>query len=200
MSTFEIMTSRLLLREWRDEDLEHFAEMNADQRVMEYFPAPLSRNESDALVGRFQEEFARKGFCPFAAVERESNEFIGFVGLHEVNASLSFAPAVEVGWRLAQPYWGRGFATEGATASLDLAFGELGLDDVVSMTSRLNHRSSRVMDRLGMTTDPKEDFEHASIEVGHELRPHVLYRLDRASWASRTATARATSHDGPDVR
>lgn len=182
MAAFEIVTPRLTLREWREEDRAPFAEMNADAAVMEYFPAPLSRAESDATVDRFIDEFRRRGFCPWAVVERESATFVGFVGLHEVPQSLAFAPGVEVGWRLARPFWGLGFATEGATSSLSFAFSTLGLAEVVSMTTLANRRSSRVMERLGMQRDSSDDFEHPSIPVGHELRAHMLYRLKSEDW------------------
>jgi ribosomal-protein-alanine N-acetyltransferase len=187
VSDFEIVTRRLTLREWRDDDRAEFARMNADPQVMEFFLAPLRQEESDAAVDRFVDEFRRRGFCPWAVEERESNSFVGCVGLHEVPESLSFAPAVEVGWRLARSFWGRGYATEGATSSVNFAFGVLGLDEVVSMTTLVNRRSSSVMERLGMQRDPAEDFEHPNIPLGHDLRPHMLYRLTRSSWRSRAS-------------
>jgi ribosomal-protein-alanine N-acetyltransferase len=179
-----MVTPRLTLREWRDEDRAPFAEMNADPEVMEYFRAPLNRGESDVVVDRFVDEFDRRGFCPWAVVERETSSFVGFVGLHEVPEVLDFAPGVEVGWRLARPFWGLGYATEGATSSLDFAFGALGLDEVVSMTTLANRRSARVMERLGMKRDPAADFEHPSIPVGHPVRSHMLYRLQREEWSA----------------
>jgi RimJ/RimL family protein N-acetyltransferase len=185
VADFEIVTRRLTLRRWRDDDCADFARMNADPQVMEFFPAPMSRKESDALVGRLRSEFGRRGFCPWAAVERKSNSFIGFVGLHEVPEYLSFAPAVEVGWRLARRFWGCGYATEGALSSLAFAFDDLGLDEVVSMTSVLNQRSRAVMERLGMERNAVDDFEHPHISPGHHLRAHVLYRITRSTWESR---------------
>jgi ribosomal-protein-alanine N-acetyltransferase len=141
--------------------------MNADPQVMEFFLAPLRQEESDAAVDRFVDEFRRRGFCPWAVEERESNSFVG--------------------WRLARSFWGRGYATEGATSSVNFAFGVLGLDEVVSMTTLVNRRSSSVMERLGMQRDPAEDFEHPNIPLGHDLRPHMLYRLTRSSWRSRAS-------------
>jgi RimJ/RimL family protein N-acetyltransferase len=185
VADFEIVTPRLTLRRWRDVDCTDFAQMNADPQVTEFFPAPFSRKESDATVERFQSEFERRGFCPWAAVERKSNSFIGFVGLHEVPEYLSFAPAVEVGWRLARRFWGRGYATEGALSSLAFAFVDLGLDEVVSMTSVLNQRSRAVMERLGMEGNAVDDFEHPHIAEGHHLRAHVLYRITRNTWETR---------------
>jgi RimJ/RimL family protein N-acetyltransferase len=156
--------------------------MNADPVVMEFFPSLLSREESDAMLDRFEDEYSRRGFCPWAVEEREGATFIGFVGLHEIPDYLSFAPALEVGWRLARGFWGRGFATEAAASSLTFAFQELLADEVVSMTSAVNERSRRVMERLGMHRDALDDFEHPRVPEGHSLRPHVLYRLTSSDW------------------
>jgi RimJ/RimL family protein N-acetyltransferase len=190
MGAFELVTPHLSLVEWRSEHCEAFAALNADPEVMEFLGPLLSRAKSDETIARFQDEFGRRGFCPWAAVERSSNRLVGFVGLHEVPEAVAFAPAVEVGWRLARPFWGLGYATEGATASLDYAFETLGIDDVVSMTTRANERSRRVMERIGMTRDPREDFEHPGVSLGDDLRPHILYRITSAQWAARRAPAR----------
>jgi len=159
--------------------------MNFDPEVMEFFSSTLSRDESDAMVHQFEDEHSRRGFCPWAVEEQESAKFIGFVGLHEVPAYLTFAPSVEVGWRLAREVWGLGYATEAASTSLAFAFEQLDLLEVVSMTSALNQRSRRVMERLGMHRDPEDDFDHPKVPEGHSLRPHVLYRLKATEWSSR---------------
>jgi RimJ/RimL family protein N-acetyltransferase len=177
VSEFSLNTDRLLLREWRDEDRAPFAEMNADPLVMEYFVAPLSRSRSDEVVESFQNEFAEKGFCPWALELVATKTFIGFVGLHAVPNEMAFAPAVEVGWRLAKAHWGMGYASEAGSASLRFAFETLRLSEVVSFTSALNLRSQRVMTRIGMARDERGDFEHPSVPEGHPLRPHVLYRI-----------------------
>jgi RimJ/RimL family protein N-acetyltransferase len=177
VSEFSLSTDRLLLREWRDEDRAPFAEMNADALVMEYFVAPLSRSRSDELVDRFQNEFAEKGFCPWALELAATKTFIGFVGLHVVPNEMAFAPAVEVGWRLARAHWGMGYASEAGSASLRFAFEILRLPEVVSFTSALNLRSQRVMTRIGMARDERGDFVHPGVPEGHPLRPHVLYRI-----------------------
>jgi ribosomal-protein-alanine N-acetyltransferase len=156
--------------------------MNADPAVMEFLSATLRPDQSDALALRFEDELERRGFCPWAVEDRESGDFIGFIGLHEVPEYLPFAPAVEVGWRLARRYWGRGFATEGARAAITFAFGDLCLGEIVSMTARLNVRSQRVMERLSMRRDPGEDFEHPHVDEGSDLRRHVLYRLTAVDW------------------
>lgn len=144
---------------------------------MEYFVAPLSRSRSDELVDRFQKEFAEKGFCPWALELVATTRFIGFVGLHVVPNEMAFAPAVEVGWRLARAHWGMGYASEAGSASLRFAFETLHLSEVVSFTSALNLRSQRVMTRIGMARDQRSDFEHPGVPEGHHLRPHVLYRI-----------------------
>jgi ribosomal-protein-alanine N-acetyltransferase len=172
----ELRTPRLTLRRWRDEDREPFAAMNADPRVMEFFVAPLSSGESDALVGRIEAGFDRDGFGLWALEVRETGEFIGFTGLAPPEFEAHFTPAVEVGWRLAAPAWGRGYATEAARAALGFGFERAGLEEIVSMTSAVNERSRAVMERLGMRRDPADDFDHPGVPPGHPLRPHVLYR------------------------
>jgi ribosomal-protein-alanine N-acetyltransferase len=174
-----LQTGRLLLRRWRESDRLPFQAMNADPRVMEFFPAPLSPNESDALVDRAQAHFDRHGFGPFAAELLENHSFVGFIGLSIPNFYAPFTPAVEVGWRLAVYCWGRGLATEGARAVVRYGFEELGLDGLVSFTVPGNVRSRRVMEKIGMTHDPCDDFGHPRLPEGHPLRRHVLYRLQR---------------------
>lgn len=174
-----IRTPRLRLRDWRDEDLAPFAAMNADPTVMEFFPRPLDRAESDAAVGRIREHFARHGFGLWAVEVPVAAEFIGFVGLSVPRFEAHFTPCVEIGWRLARDHWGRGYATEAARAVLDLAFGRPGPDEVVSYTAAVNLRSRAVMERIGMTRSPGDDFDHPWLPEGHALRPHVLYRIGR---------------------
>src|SRR3954447_2163393 len=171
-----------------------FAALNADPRVMAYYPRMLSRAESDALVARIRAHFARHGFGLWAVEVPGRAGFIGYVGLAVPRFEGPFTPCVEVGWRLAAEHWGRGYATEAASAVLAHAFGPLGLDEVVSFTAPANRRSLRVMERLGMTRSPADDFEHPSLPAGHPLRPHVLYRLSRAAWlASRTGRSGQTA-------
>ncbi|MGD0453910.1 MAG: GNAT family N-acetyltransferase [Solirubrobacteraceae bacterium] len=174
----QLRTERLLLRRWLATDLEPLAAINADAAVMEHFPAPLSAVDSAALVERIERCFDERGYGLWAVEVREQRALAGFVGLAPVDAELAFAPAVEVGWRLARPYWGRGIATEAAIASIAFAFDELGLPSLVSYTAARNLRSRRVMERLGMRRDPAEDFIHPGVPAGHPLAPHVLYRLE----------------------
>jgi RimJ/RimL family protein N-acetyltransferase len=179
-----IATTRLLLRPWRDEDLPAFAAINADPRVMEYLPKPLTRAESDGMARRINEHFARHGFGLWAVEVAGGAGFVGFVGLSVPTFHAHFTPCVEIGWRLAAEHWGRGYATEAAHATLGFAFETLGLGEVVSFTVPANTRSRKVMERLGMTRAPAEDFDHPGLPEGHALRPHVLYRLARARWES----------------
>jgi RimJ/RimL family protein N-acetyltransferase len=170
-------TDRLILVEWKDEHRRLFAELNADPETMSFFPTVLSREASDLLVERFQSEFRDVGYCPWAVELASTRAFIGFVGLHTVPDELPFAPNVEIGWRLNRSYWGHGYATEAATASLRYAFDELALSEIVSFTSALNVRSRRVMERIGMSRDQAGDFEHPFLPEDEWLRPHVLYRV-----------------------
>jgi len=172
-----IKTERLILRQWSEKDLEPFARLNADPRVMEYFPALLSSEESDAMVKRLSEHIETHGWGFMAASLVETGELIGFIGMNHVNFSAPFVPAVEIGWRLAYDYWGKGYATEGALGCLTYGFKTLMLSEVVSFTPTQNFRSMAVMERIGMHRYPADDFEHPRLSEGHPLRRHVLYRL-----------------------
>lgn len=174
-------TERLRLRQWREADYAAFAALNADAEVMRYFPAPLSRAESDAMADRCRGLIAAKGWGLWAVERKTDGAFLGFVGLHEPAAALPFAPCVEVGWRLARHAWGYGYATEAARGALAYGFGHLGLDEIVFFTALANARSRAVMQRIGMQEDAV-GFEHPALPPGHPLRPHCLYRLPRAAW------------------
>jgi RimJ/RimL family protein N-acetyltransferase len=173
-----VHTERLLLRRWRDSDRAPFARLNADPEVMRYFPAPLSREQSDALVEHIELCFERDGWGLWALEVGDTGDFIGFTGLNRATFEAHFTPAVEVGWRLARESWGHGYATEAARAAARFGLQELGLEEIVSFTTVGNERSRAVMRRLGMTHDPAEDFDHPRVPDG-PLRRHVLYRL---SW------------------
>jgi RimJ/RimL family protein N-acetyltransferase len=179
----ELDTERLRLRQWRPSDLAPFAQMNNDPRVMEFFPARLDRDASDALAGRIETKIAERGWGLWAAEVRDTGEFIGFIGLQPPIAQLPCSPCVEIGWRLAQPYWGKGLASEGARAALRFGFETLGLDEIVSFTVPANRRSRAVMERLGMQEDKAGAFEHPSIAPGNRLRLHCLYRLGKKRWS-----------------
>ncbi len=174
-----VRTERLVLRPWAEADRGPFAALNADPRVTEFLPGPLSAEQSDALAARLGAHVAEHGWGLWAT--EHQGRFIGFVGLARPSFEAPFTPCVEVGWRLAFEAWGHGFATEAARAALAFGFGELGLDEIVSFTVPANARSIAVMERLGMRREPRDDFDHPRLPEGHRLRRHVLYRLPRPS-------------------
>jgi RimJ/RimL family protein N-acetyltransferase len=165
------------MRRWREQDRVPFAAINADPRVMEHFPSTLDATQSDRLIELIELSFQRDGFGFWAVELLESGELIGFVGLSALADVFPCAPAVEVGWRVAYEHWGRGLAHEAALACLDHGFREVGLEEIVALTTVGNERSRRLMRRLGMTRDPSEDFDHPRLDPGDPLAPHVLYRI-----------------------
>jgi RimJ/RimL family protein N-acetyltransferase len=177
-----LTTSRLLLRPWRDADRAPFAAMSADPQVMEFFPKLLDWAESDSMVDRIENHFVRHGFGLWAVEVPDVAPFAGFVGLWIPEFETHFSPFVEVGWRLARAYWGLGYASEAAQGALEFGFRQAELDEIVSMTAVANHRSRRVMQRIGMTHTPADDFDHPKLAADHPLCRHVLYRLPRTSW------------------
>ena len=192
-----LTTARLCLREWHDEDLDPFAALNADPEVMEHFVSPLSRVASDELVDRLVARWAADGLGLWAVERLADGRFLGFAGLSRHDFDAPFLPAIEVGWRFAREAWGRGYATEAAEMALRHGFERAGLQEILSWTTVANSRSRRVMERLGMTRDPDEDFEHPSIPVGHPQRRHVLYRLSRERWRDRRLFRRGSGDETP---
>jgi RimJ/RimL family protein N-acetyltransferase len=173
-----LRTPRLVLREWRDQDYEPFAALSADPAVMEMLPPLPDRAASDAWIAETRAHWAEHGFGLWAVELPGEASLIGVVGLHLVPFPAPFPP-VEIGWRLARSYWGRGYAVEAACAAIDDGFRRLGLDEIVAFTVPANRRSWQVMERLGMSRDPSEDFDHPHFPEGHRLRRHVLYRARR---------------------
>lgn len=178
----EIRTQRLLLRAWKEEDLEPFAQMNADPRVREFFPGLQTREESDASVNRALGHIQKYGWGLWAVSLLDTGEFIGFIGIAHVPFSASFTPAVEIGWRLAHRYWGQGYATEGALACLKYGFETLQLQEIVAFTTPANKRSRSVMEKIGMHHDASGDFDHPLCPEGLIMRRQVLYRLRKEDW------------------
>ena len=178
----EFSTERLRLRQWRDEDREPFARLNTDRRVMEFYPNLLDRAASDAMVTRLQSRIADRGWGLWAVEIEHTQEFIGYVGLHIPKPELPCYPCVEIGWRLAFDYWGKGYASEAAQGALSIGFEMLDLDEIVSFTAVCNLRSRAVMERLNMHKAP-ETFLHPSLPQQHPLAEHCLYRLSRETWA-----------------
>jgi RimJ/RimL family protein N-acetyltransferase len=174
-----IETEGLLLRPWREADRDPFYRITSDPRVMEFFYTIPTREQSDALIDRCAAHFEEHGFTFFAAELRESGELAGFIGLAHTPFEAHFTPCVEIGWRLGFEFWNRGLATEGARAALRYGFERLRLDEIVAFTVPGNVRSRRVMEKLGMTYNPADDFDHPGVPDGHPLRRHVLYRAQR---------------------
>jgi len=185
-----LRTERLLLRRWCRSDREPFAAINADPAVMELYPATLSRARSDALIERFEACFVERGYGLWAVEIVGERPLAGYVGLFPVEIDAPFAPAVELGWRLARDCWGRGIAAEAARASIRFAFERLSLAALVAYTAAVNTRSRQLMERLGMTHDPREDFAHPGLPAAHSLAPHVLYRLQACAGATPTRRVR----------
>jgi RimJ/RimL family protein N-acetyltransferase len=174
-------TARLQLRQWCEADFEPFAQLNADERVMEFFPSRLSRSESDVLAERLQSAIAQRGWGFWAVEVKGLHKFIGFVGLSIPSADLPFNPCVEIGWRLDAPYWGKGYATEAARVALRFGFETLELDKIVSFTALQNVRSQAVMQRLHMQRSP-QTFMHPSVSASTGLKEHCLYEISRENW------------------
>ena len=177
-----LKTKRLVLRQWRDDDREAFARLNADPVVMEFFPDTRTRSESDATMDKLAGHIDRYGFGFWALELRETSENIGFTGLQHVDFEADFCPAIEIGWRLSRNHWGKGYATEADLASLDFAFRVLELEEVVSFAVMSNRRSRNVMQRVGMVHDPAFDFDHPSVDPRSPLTRHAFYRIDRQGW------------------
>jgi RimJ/RimL family protein N-acetyltransferase len=178
----EIRTERLILRRWREGDRPAYARLNADPHVMRFFFKTRTREESDTEAQWLDDRFGLDGFGPWAVEAPGVADFIGFVGCWRITRELPFTPAVEIGWRLDRPYWGKGYAAEAAKASLRDVFGRTELPEIVAYTAVQNEPSRRVMEKLGMAYDPSADFKHPAIEDGHPLQGHVVYRISRQAF------------------
>ena len=181
--TVEVQTPRLVLRQWRAADRKPFAALNGDPRVTQFL-LPITPQESDALADRLAAGIDEHGWGFWAVEAPGVAPFIGFVGIKTLAPAFPFAPGVEIGWRLAQSFWGRGYASEAADAALRVGFEQVDLNEIVAFTATDNLRSRAVMDRLGMAADP-ETFDHPAVPAGHRLRAHVLYRIGRDAWRRR---------------
>lgn len=172
-----LKTERLLMRPWRDADLEPYVALGADARLMRYFPWTIDRAESEASMARFRAHFAEHGWGPWVVEVPGQTAFAGVIGLSYVRTETHFTPAVEVAWRLFGEYHGRGFATEAARAAVRYGFETAGLNEIVALCTPDNLASRRVMEKLGMTRDPADDFDHPRVPPDHPMRRIVLYRL-----------------------
>jgi RimJ/RimL family protein N-acetyltransferase len=184
--TVALRTPRLLLREWRDEDVDPFLAHLANTEVTAMLPPLPDRDACVAWIGRMRAHNETHGFAYWAVELPGEAPLIGAIGLTRVNFADAFGEAVEVGWRLALPYWGKGYATEAARAAIEDGFCRFGIDEIVAFTVPMNQRSQAVMIRLGMARDPTDDFDFYRFPKGHPLRRHVLYRLKKSSTAPPT--------------
>ncbi len=179
----ELETNRLKLRQWLLKDQAPFAILNADPKVMEFYPNTLKEAQSNSFAQKLSSLISNNGWGLWAVESKADNNFIGYVGLHKPQEDLPFSPCVEIGWRLSRHYWGKGYAIEAADATLKFAFDILQLNEVVSFTSVLNTKSLAVMKKLNMV-DEKQNFEHPNIPIDHKLRKHVLYKISKEQWSS----------------
>jgi RimJ/RimL family protein N-acetyltransferase len=175
----ELRTERLLLRRWRDSDREPFFLINSDPRVMEFYPKPFTRNESDDVMDRYETSFNENGFGRFAVERCSDAVFLGMAGILTATHPARQETFIDIGWRLSSDYWGHGFATEAARTIVRHAFEDLNLDALVALAAAANVRSVRVMQKLGMAHNPSDDFDEPQFPIGHPARHHVLYRLQR---------------------
>jgi len=185
MTGATLRTPRLVLRPWRAEDREPFAALNADPEVRRFFPSLQTRSESDASADFLSSQFDRTPYGPWAVEVPGVTPFAGFVGPWEVNFD-DPPRRVEIGWRLARAYWGKGYATEAAKAALDFAFGPGGLEEIIAFVVPGNRASRAVMERIGLREDPEGAFDHPRVPEGHPFRRHLLYRLRRKNWSPAT--------------
>ena len=186
----ELKTERLLLRAWRPEDRAPYAALNADAEVMQYLLGPMTREKSAEQIESFQQDFVANEFGRWAVEVPGVSPFIGMVGLSVVPYQAHFTPAVQIAWRLARGHWGRGYASEAASAALAFGFEVAGLREIVAMTVPVNLRSQAVMQKLGMTQNPADDFDHPSVPARHPLVRHVLYRMTDDDWRRANRPAR----------
>jgi len=177
-----IETNRLILRTWEDYDLHAMLKINQDPKVMEYFPSLQDLEMTKNFIDKVNAHFENHGYSLYATVRKDTNEFIGFIGLLIADFESHFTPATEIGWRLSSTHWGKGFATEGAKAVLDYAFKELKIPEIVSFTAAGNAKSIRVMQKIGLQHNEADDFDHPKLDDESPLKRHVLYRLSREKY------------------
>lgn len=177
-----IETDRLVLRDWGSSDLEKMAAINQDPKVMEYFPSLQDLITTKNFIKKIKNHLKNQGYSLYACERKDNKEFIGFIGLLLADFEAPFTPATEIGWRLSSNSWGRGFATEGARAVLDYGFKKLKLNEIVSFAAKNNKKSIRVMEKIGLKHNDKDDFNHPKLSNDSPLKHHVLYRLRREEY------------------
>jgi RimJ/RimL family protein N-acetyltransferase len=186
--TLRLHSDRLILRPWEDRDRPAYADLATDPVVMQHLGSFGARETPDAWIDRQRASLAEHGLGYLAVELQETGQFVGAVGLARVRYEAHFTPAVHIGWRLTGRHWGHGYATEAARALLHHGFDTLRFEEIVAVTVPANVRSQRVMQRLGMTYAPADDFDHPRLPEGHALRRHVLYRLRRSAWPTSPPT------------
>jgi RimJ/RimL family protein N-acetyltransferase len=172
-------TERLILRRWKESDIDPSAAINADPKVMEFLGPLRTREQTAQGIAKTEQYIEDHGYGLYATELKETGELLGYVGCVELSFEAPFTPTIEIGWRIGSQYWGRGFAPEGARAVVRDMFTRVGLDEIISITAVINTNSMRVMQKIGMHTDPSENFDHPKVAVDNPLRPHVLYRLKK---------------------
>lgn len=182
LESMQIQTERLILRSWQEADRQPFADMSADERVMEHLMPLTPHDAYYTWIDRQIDALKQHGMCFWAVEAKESRLFIGAVGLLPVSYEAHFTPAVEIGWRIARAFWGLGYAPEAAAAALRYGFDSLKLPEIVANAGVANKISARVMEKLGMTRDAHDDFQHPLVAEGNPLRSQMLYRLSRCRW------------------
>ncbi|WP_273199556.1 GNAT family N-acetyltransferase [Legionella steelei] len=170
-----------MLRAWSDEDIAPFFSMNQDSQVMEFIPNLWTMDMVTSFIERMNTQLAAENYTLWAVEEKNSQQFMGFIGLNRPVWEAHFTPCVEIGWRLAFSFWGRGYATEGAQAVLNYAFDTLKLKEIVAFTVPDNLRSQRVMEKIGMIRDIQGDFLHPKIDPVNSLAKHYLFRINKQS-------------------
>ena len=175
-------TERLILRTWNEKDIAPMTAINQDPKVCEYLPSIGNRSTTEAMLQRFIKHFNEHHFSLYAVELKSTDEMIGFLGLIPPSFEAHFTPAIEIGWRLASMHWNKGYATEAALAVLDYGFNQLKLNEIVSFTVPKNRASRRVMEKIGLNHNPKDDFDHPKLDEDSPLKRHVLYRLARINY------------------
>jgi ribosomal-protein-alanine N-acetyltransferase len=181
-----IRTERLILRRWREEDVARHAALQAKPVVRRFFLRTMTLEEGEADARRHAESFERDGFGQWVVELPGAESFIGIAGVRRIDREMPFEPLIDVGWHFLPAHWGQGYATEAARAALRDVFTRVGLPEIVAYTARPNLASQRVMQRLGMTHDPAEDFAHPAAPEGHSLQMSALYRLRRDAFLAGT--------------
>lgn len=180
--TVIIETERLYLRTWELEDAQSYWSINQDPRVIEFLMGPMTIAAVKQFIAAQNQQQQVKSFCLWATELKTTRELIGFIGLNYIDWQVAFTPVVEVAWRLGSQYWDHGYATEGAKAALAFGFNAIGLEEIVSLTVPMNHRSIRVMQKIGLQHNNADDFHHPKLALNHRLSQHVLYRLKKADF------------------